>query len=122
MMKPTRNRLVDWRDPIKLGYVLGILTSVVLSIAAYRMLGEFVRIRWSIGVHYGPEYAPALVVLGAFPVAVASLYVGCTWLGRHLKRSDEFEDIQRYYEIAVFGLVTFLVGMQALLIGANLLG
>lgn len=103
MRTNTLKRTVTWLGPTKVGGILAVLASVVLSTAANGMLGEYVRIHWSVGVHYGPEYTSTLVVLGGFPVVVAAPYVGCMWLGRHLKRTDELEDVRWYYEVAVFG-------------------
>lgn len=113
-------RTVAWRRPTDVGGLLAVLASVVLSTVGYGLLGARVRIRWSVGVHYGPEYAPTLVVLGGFPVAVSALYVGCTWLARQFERTDGFEADGRYYAFAVVGLLGVLVLVQAILIGANL--
>ncbi|UWG51307.1 putative membrane protein [Halalkaliarchaeum sp. AArc-CO] len=120
MMSSHLERPGTWLRPTGVGGLLVVLGSTVLSTAAYGVLGEYVRIRWSVGVHYGPEYAPTAIVLGGFPVVVAALYVGSTGLARHLEGTDEFEDVRRSYEFAVFTLLGFLVAVQTILIGANL--
>lgn len=107
--------------PTSLGGLLVVLASVAVSLASAGRLGTRVRIRWTVGpdYHLGPEYASAPVVLAAFPVAVAALYVGFRRLGRRLERADGFDDARVYYEAAVFGALVALVLVQGALVAAN---
>ncbi|USZ70432.1 hypothetical protein [Natronosalvus halobius] len=108
-----------------LGGLVIVLTSVVLSIVSYSHLENTVRIRWTVGTyqHYGPEYISTLLVLVAFPVTVASLYVGARWLKAYLERSDASDDIEGFctiYDICVLVTLGTVVVGQFVIIGLNL--
>ena len=101
------------------------LTSAVLSIVSYSHLESTVRIRWTVGTyqHYGPEYISTLLVLVAFPVIVASIYIGARWLKAYLERSGEIDDAEEFYTIYdICTLVTLgtVVAGQLVIIGLNL--
>lgn len=97
-----------------------VLASIATSLASYGVLGEAVRIRWAVGVHYGPEYAPTGAVLAAFPAVIAVLYVGFRWLGRRLEGTDEFDEDRGIYELAALATLGMLVVVQVALVAANL--
>lgn len=107
------------------GGLLIVLASAVLSVTSYSRFGETMRIHWKVGTyrHYGPEHAPTLVVLVAFPVIVAGLYVGALWLRNYLARtgvaaaSDEFGGT---YDIVVVLALGSVVVCQLLVVALNL--
>ncbi|MFP9193935.1 hypothetical protein ACLI4Q_20230 [Natrialbaceae archaeon A-CW1-1] len=108
-----------------LGGLVIVLTSIVLSIASYSHLENTVRIRWTVGTyqHYGPEFISTLLVLVAFPVTVASLYVGARWLKVYLERSDASDDVEEFcaiYDICVLVTLGTVVVGQLVIIGLNL--
>lgn len=108
-----------------LGGLVIVLTSVVLSIVSYRPLEDTVRIRWTVGTyqHYGPEYVSTLLVLVAFPVIVAGIYVGARWLKAYLARSDESDDVEGFYaiyDVCVLLTLGTVVAGQLVIIGLNL--
>lgn len=84
-----------------------VLTSAVASLLAFGPLDETVRIRWTIGYYYGPEHAPTLLVLTAFPVVLGGLYLGARVLGRYLERSQDLEDVDTFR--TVYGICTLLL-------------
>lgn len=85
---------LEWTRPTALGGLGIVLSSVVSSIVAYGQLSETVRIRWTVGpsVHYGPEHAPTVIVLTAFPVVLVGLYLGTCGLSAYLERTQDRED------------------------------
>ena len=102
-----------------------LLASVAISFAATPALGDSVRIRWSVGTYYGPEYAPTPLALAAFPVLVAMLYVGFRGLAWGLERAGAFEADETVgrsiYERCVLATLTMLVLVQLAFVAANLL-
>lgn len=103
------------------GGLATILLSAAVSLAALAPLGSSVRIRWAVGTHYGPEYAPAALVLVAFPIAVALAVVGARALATALERRDAFDGARPYYELAVLSVLLWLLVGQVVLVVANLL-
>lgn len=108
--------------PTSVGGVLIVLASVVTSVAAVRPLGDRIRIRWTVGEHYhlGPEHAPTVAALVAFPIAVACTYVCLRWLGHRLEHSGGFDGDRIYYELAALGTLALLLVVQLALVAANL--
>ncbi|QLG49464.1 hypothetical protein [Natrinema halophilum] len=105
------------------GGLLVVLTSAAVSLASAQALGDSVRIRWSVGAYYGPEYAPTPLALAAFPVLIALMYLGLRGLALGLERSVAFDpDYTRgLYELCVLAtLIALLVGQLAFVV-ANLL-
>ncbi|RQG95937.1 hypothetical protein [Natrarchaeobius chitinivorans] len=104
------------------GGLIVVLSSIAVSLVALQFLGSQLRIHWSVGTHYqlGPEYAPTLAVLAAFPIIVTALFAGLSLLGRRLERVESFEDGRAYYELVAFGTMTAVVIFQVTLVGANL--
>lgn len=101
-----------------------VVASVALSAASYAPLADTVRIRWTVGAyrHYGPEHAPALVVLAAFPALAAILYVGARRLETDLERTDRIDDREAFglvYEIGVLVTLGTLVVGQLLVVVLN---
>lgn len=113
-----------WLRPTSVGGLLVVLASVAVSLAAAPALGDTVRIRWSVGTYYGPEYAPTSLALAAFPVLVAAAYVGFRALVWGLERADAFDadDLARLvYELCALATLLTLVFVQIVFIVANLL-
>ncbi|WP_115864404.1 hypothetical protein [Halorussus litoreus] len=103
-----------------LGKWVLVLASVATSVAAYARLPETIRIRWTVGTYpqYGPEHAPTLLVLAAFPAVVVALALGARWLRTFLDRTGEFEEFDGEFRAVYDGLV--LLGL-VLVVGAQLL-
>lgn len=79
------------------------------------------RIRWSVGTYYGPEYAPTLAVLAGFSIVVAIAYLGFRWLALLLEGTDEFDAARGYYELATGAVLASIVLFQIAIVAANLL-
>lgn len=116
--------------PTSLGGLLVVLASIVVSFVARGLLPASVRIRWAVGTHYGPEYAPTLLVLSAFPATIALLYVGFRLLGRRLENAGAFGaesaetaggvTVGRFvYETCVLATLCVMVAVQIALVAAN---
>lgn len=120
MSASTLRSTVRWLRPTALGGFVFVLVSSLVSVVAHSALTTSIRIRWSVGTHYGPEHAPTVAVLVVFPVTLAALYLGSRWFRTYLDRDDELTELGPVYEIgtlAVFGLV---LAVQLLLIVLNL--
>lgn len=107
--------------PTSLGGVVCLLASVAVSIASYGALEESMRIRWTIGTHYGPEYASTAVVLAAFPLGVAAAVAVSRAAAAVLERTAEFDAARAWYELAVLAVLLWLLLAQVALVVANLL-
>lgn len=107
--------------PTATGGLLLVATSALLSLLAWQPLGETVRIRWSVGTYYGPEYAPAALVLAVFPIAAAVAYGGFALLARALDGTEEFEETRWAYELSVLATLGLMLLVQLLLVAANVL-
>ena len=111
--------------PTAVGGLLVVLASVAVSLAAAPVLGDSVRIRWSVGTYYGPEYAPTPLVLAAFPALVAVTYVGFRALAWGLERTGAFETDEAFvrgsYELCTLATLTMLVLVLVVFVAANLL-
>ena len=113
--------------PTAIGGLLVVLASVAISFAATPALGDSVRIRWSVGTYYGPEYAPTTLALAAFPVLVAMLYVGFRGLAWGLERTGAFDTdtaddlVRPAYELCALATVLTIVFVQVVFVAANLL-
>lgn len=124
------SRLATWlwsrlADPSPLRPTSGgglalVVVSAAVSLAASGPLEETMRIRWSVGTYYGPEYAPTAVVLAAFPLLVAVAVGACRGLATVLERSDEFDGNRGYYELAALAVLLWLLIGQIGLVVANL--
>lgn len=107
------------------GWVL-VLASIATSAASYGRLPETIRIRWTVGTYpqYGPEYAPTLLVLVAFPALIAALVLGARWLRAYLERTGEFGEFDGESRLLYDGLVLLglglVVGCQLLIVVLNL--
>lgn len=121
MTAPTLDAIPNSLRPTSLGGLAVVLASALVSLASYGPLGARLRVRWSVGYHYGPEYAPTPAVLVAFPVAVAVLYAGSRLLARRLERTGEFDDGRIYYEAAVLATLLAVGLVQVALLAVNLL-
>ncbi|WP_226480794.1 hypothetical protein [Natrinema amylolyticum] len=106
--------------PTAAGGVLLVLASVAVSLASARVLGDSVRIRWTVGTYYGPEYAPTAVALALFPALVAATYLGLRALGTVLEGTPEFDRHRGYYELCVLAVLAVLVIVQIAFVAANL--
>ncbi|WP_254525337.1 hypothetical protein [Natrinema caseinilyticum] len=105
------------------GGLLVVLASIAVSLASATVLGDSVRIRWSVGTYYGPEYAPTPLALAAFPAFVALTYLGSRALAAGLERADAFvtDHVRGLYELCVVATLTTIVVAQAAFVVANLL-
>ncbi|MFC7232098.1 hypothetical protein ACFQMM_13150 [Saliphagus sp. GCM10025308] len=109
--------------PFSLGGLVIVLASVALSAVSYGRLADTVRIRWTIGTYYGPEHAPTLVVLVAFPLALAGLYAGAWWLRTWLVRRgaiDELDEFRLVYDACVLAILGAIGACQFVLVVLNL--
>ncbi|PGF16352.1 hypothetical protein CP556_09655 [Natrinema sp. CBA1119] len=106
--------------PTAAGGLLAVLASAAVSIASAQVLGDSVRIRWSVGTYYGPEYAPTAAALACFPAVVAVTYVGLRTLGTVLEGTTEFDRHRGYYELCALAVLTVLVLVQIAFVAANL--
>ncbi len=97
-----------------------VLLSAVVSVLAKGPLPAQVRIRWTVGTYYGPEFAPAAVVLWVFPTAVAVTYLGFRALARYLEGAGELTESRAIYEVVSLALLVLLVLTQVGLVLANL--
>ncbi len=107
--------------PTAMGGLLVVLASAAVSLAAAPALGDSVRIRWSIGTHYGPEYAPTAVALAAATALVAVAYLGLRTLGTVLERRGAFDRHRGYYELCALAVLVTLVLCQLAVVAANVL-
>ncbi|TMT87743.1 hypothetical protein E2L06_14550 [Haloterrigena sp. H1] len=111
--------------PTSVGGLLVVLASVAVSLAAAPALGDSVRIRWSIGTYYGPEYAPTPLALAAFPAIIAVIHVGfgATRVGlEHTGAFEATDDLVRsVYELCALVTLLMLVIVQVVFVAANLL-
>ncbi len=95
-----------------------VLTSVLASAWAVTVFDAAVRIRWHVGegVYWGPEYAPAILVFGLFPVAIGAVYAG----SRAIKGVLGPIEAETIYELAVSLSLVLILFLQLLVIGLNL--
>lgn len=100
--------------------IILVLLSAAVSVLASGPLPAEVRIRWTVGTYYGPEFAPAAVVLWAFPLAVAATYLGFRTLGRYLDRAGDLAESRAIYEVVTLAVVVVLVLAQVGILLANL--
>lgn len=107
--------------PTAAGGLLVVLASAGVSLASAPALGDSVRIRWSIGTHYGPEYAPTAVALAAFPALAAAAYLGLRALGTVLEDTEAFDRRRGSYELCALTVLVALVIGQVAFVAANLL-
>lgn len=106
--------------PTSVGGAITVLASGAVSLASARVLGDSVRIRWSIGTHYGPEYAPTPIALAVFPILIALLFVGLRALGTALEGTAGFDQHRGYYELCVLAVLTAVAIVQIAFVAANL--
>ncbi|WP_408956973.1 hypothetical protein [Natrinema sp. 74] len=114
--------------PTGTGGLLGVLASLAVSVAAAPVLGDSVRVRWSVGTYYGPEYAPTILALAAFPVLVALTDIGLSALGRVLERAADgespttsrFDRVRGPYERCALATLMALLLLQVAFVVANL--
>lgn len=104
------------------GSLAVFLLSTGVSVVAYGFLPDQVRIHWTLGIgsYYGPEFAPTVLILAAFPVLIASLALLASWVEGRLPFDEEVETIRPYYVVAMLGTLGILLGSQIVLIIANL--
>ena len=97
-----------------------VAVSAAVSLAAAGLLGGTMRIRWSVGTHYGPEHAPATLVLAAFPILVAVAVGAFRGVAAVLERTETSERERDYYELAALLVLLSLLVTQFALVLANL--
>jgi len=105
---------------LSLGSLAAVALSVATSALGYGPLPARMRIHWSLGgPYYGPEFAPAAVVLVGFPVLVAGVALGAHLLVGRLRASEAFATARPYDALAVLVTLVALLGTQAALVVAN---
>ncbi|ADB62141.1 hypothetical protein Htur_3277 [Haloterrigena turkmenica DSM 5511] len=97
-----------------------VAVSAAVSLAAAGLLGETLRIRWSVGTYYGPEYAPTTIALAAFPILVAVAVGAFRGLANVLVRTEAGDRERGHYELAVLTVLLSLLVIQVTLVLANL--
>jgi uncharacterized membrane protein len=99
-----------------------MLVSALTSIVGYQMLPAEMRIHWTVGSgpYYGPEFAPTVVVLAAFPVIIGVVALGANWLASKLSHELDDKTDRLAYTISVVGTIAVVLGMQIGLVVANL--
>lgn len=109
--------------PTATGGLLVVLASIAISAGSYGLLGEQLRIRWTVEPSYvvGPETVSTSPVLVAFPALIGVSYLGLRLLGARLAGLDGFEEVRFLYEFGVGLTLGLLLALQALLVVANLL-
>lgn len=92
---------VNWVRSITFVSLGIVFLSIVTSFVAYGRLGETVRIRWTVGTYpqYGPQHAPTILVLTAFPVILAGLFLGASALRTYLERTQNSQELDRILPI-----------------------
>jgi len=129
MRQRTRSWFENWTDGggsdgslAALGSVTAVLASVLTSIVGYQMLPAEMQIHWTLGSgpYYGPEFAPTVVVLAAFPVVIGVVALGANWLANRLSQELAGRTDRLAYTISVVGTVAVLLGVQIGLVVANL--
>ena len=103
------------------GGLLLVVASGLCSLLAAGVLPAQVRIRWSVGTSYGPEFAPTMLVLAGFPVAIGAVFVGARALATGLRRRTELDDVRPVYEACTLAVLVALGLGQLGLVLANLL-
>ncbi len=105
-----------------LGSLVSTLVSAAGSILAYGAVSGRMRIHWTLGAgpHYGPEFAPAALVLAVFPVLVAGVALGAYALDSLLRHDETFALVRPYYALSIVGTLTVLLIAQGALVVANL--
>lgn len=95
--------------------------SIALSGLAYGFLPEQMQIHWTLGLgpYYGPEFAPTLAILTAFPATIAGIALGAYRLDTRFQHVEEVVAIRSYYTAAVVGTIGILLVSQVVLIIAN---
>jgi hypothetical protein len=109
-------------SPLRAGGAVVLLSSIAVSALSFGALPARLRIHWTLGAgpYYGPEFADKAVVLALFPLLVAGLFVGVTWLAARLDREEAFGTARPLYEWAVLATLAVLVLAQVALVVANL--
>lgn len=101
------------------GATLALLASIAMGVLANSDLPDELRIHWG-SPYYGPEFAPKLVVLVAFPLLVGLLFVAFRWLASRLATVEDFETVRPFLDWTVVSTLVILVAVQALLLWVNL--
>jgi hypothetical protein len=86
------------------------------------MVPDQLRIHWTLGMgpYYGPEFAPAVVILTLFPALIAGLAVSAHWLDARLQQDEQFAAVRLYYIFAMVGTLGVLFLTHMVVIVANL--
>lgn len=98
-----------------------VLASVAVSLVSYGALEHSMRIRWSVGTHYGPATAPTTVVLVGIPLLVAVAVGVFRGFAAIFERVDAIDGARGAYELAALAVLLCLVLAQLALVVANLL-
>lgn len=99
-----------------------VALSAVGSLVTAGMLPARVRIHWTLGLgpYYGPEFAPTPLVLTVFPVVIGATACSGYWIASRGEPSDTVPTRRPFSVVTVLGMLTALLGIQGVLIVANL--
>lgn len=106
---------------LSVGSLAAVLASSLGSALAAGVAPEVLRIHWTLGAgpYYGPEFAPAWVVLGAFPLLIGGLALVAHRVGALAAGTDSFDPVRPYYAPAVLATLFGLLTAQAALVLVN---
>jgi uncharacterized membrane protein YidH (DUF202 family) len=96
------------------------VVSTAISLVAVGVLPDSMRIRWSLGTHYGPEFAPTGLVLTAVPVAIVLVFGGARALAGAFEGREQGYKTRHVYELCTLAVLLSLVLIQVTLVVANL--
>ncbi|MFB6172744.1 MAG: hypothetical protein ABEJ23_09440 [Haloarculaceae archaeon] len=107
---------------LRAGGAVVLLSSIVVSALSFGALPVRVRVHWTFGSgpYYGPEFVGRAVVPILFPLLVAVLFAGTTWLAARLERAGAFGSARSVYDAIVLATLAVLVLAQIALVAANL--
>lgn len=107
---------------LSFGHLAVVIASVVTSLVGYSVSPAELRIHWTLGAgpYYGPEFAPTWTVLTAFPVLIASGALVAGWASTRLRSSDVADEVRSYATVGVLVSLLVLLGVQVVLVIANL--
>lgn len=112
----------DRRAVLNFGTAAVIAMSLCISLASYGALPSQLRIHWTLGAgpYVGPEFAPTVLVMVTFPVLVAALAVYGRAVILRVRAGTRHGPTRPCAVAALFAMLGSLVGMQLLLVVANL--
>lgn len=126
-LESTIDRLVTGLDAcVGRLLVVGCLTLTVASLAtsylASGALPDQFRIHWTLGMgpYYGPEFAPAVLILTLFPAIVGTVAAGAWVLDALFARAEALAPVRLVAVLATLFTLAVLLVSQVALVVANL--